>query len=247
MLKSIKLFFIIISIASNIDALPLKKVPSAKQAKKTPVKVLDINIAINSLQKQYNNAKSATFSFSQKYSHPIFSNNNESFGIVYYKQHNMKWHYQKPQNGEKILIIKNNKFILYRISDKIIYEHDCFSQDTLSASIEFLWGKGNIRQSFNISLNQDKALNQNLIWLTLIPKEKHPAVKSIYLGLNKQSFTVEESIVIDPNDGKNHFKFSNFILNALVPDKTFDFVPPKNIKIEKMPNVNCKENPVKKT
>lgn len=217
------------------------KIP-VKNPPKQVAKKINIDEAIIALQKTYNNANSSTFSFRQKYTHPVFPINEDSLGQVFFKRGNMKWVYEKPR--KKSIIVKGNKLIIFIEEDKIAYENDCFQEDTLSASIKFLMGKGNIKESFHIKLHEDKSLNQNLLWLAHTPKEKQSAIKMLYFGLNKLNYQVMESLVVDQNDGKNHFSFTNLKINPEVLDSTFDFNPPKGTKIEKMPGQSCENSKV---
>lgn len=218
---------------TTIPRAPTK--PKTTQAKKKE----ELDKLVDAIQKHYNSTKSASFSFEQNYKHPFMAMNESSKGKVYFKAKNMLWRYTEPADRQKEFYIAGKKFTYYLIPDALAYTHDCFDQDTLSASITFLWGKGKLRESFTITPYAQTPPNPALSWLTLVPKEKNAPVKSISLGAESKTGVVKESIVVDQSDGINHFKFYNFELNKAIPDKIFVFVPPSKVRVQPMPNVQC--------
>jgi outer membrane lipoprotein-sorting protein len=213
--------------------------------------VKDINKIIDAIQKQYNSTHSASFEFKQSYKHPFLAATEESEGSVFYKRigGKMVWSYTKPDNKQKKFFINGKKLTYYSVPDNVAYEHNCYDQDTLSASVAFLLGRGNLKASFDISAFLGDLPNPSLTWLTLVPKENNSPVKKLYLGVNQRS-TVIESIVEDPSSGKNHFKFLNFKTNPFPPisSSVFEFHPPKDkrVLIQSMPNVQCPKEVTKK-
>lgn len=210
-------------------------------AAKKPNAVETLALAI---QKQYNNTKSATFDFEQSYKHPFLNIAESSKGHVSYIQASgkMVWSYLEPKDKQKKFFIDGKKFTYYSVSDKTAFTHDCYDKDTLSASVAFLLGKGDLKQSFTLEALQGASPNKALSWLVLNPKEKDAPIKKIFLGVNKAS-KVEESIVEDPSGGKNHFKFIKFVTNPTIDQKTFIFTPPKGVMVQKMPHVSCPAPP----
>lgn len=214
-----------------------------KEAPKSPaVKplVFDLAKTIDEVQKKYNQTTSARFNFSQTYQHPFLPVNETSEGEVLFKKQKMVWLYQKPTDKVKSFYINEKRFTYFQPRDKIAFTHDCFDKDTLSASIAFLWGQGKIKESFNTTKMANPPTT-TLRWVTLIPKEKHPQVQNIHLGIALDQPLVKESIVIDATNGRNHFVFSNTQINIEISDQSFVFTPPpgENITILPMPNVTC--------
>lgn len=191
------------------------------------------------IQSQYSKTTSATFSFEQSYKHPFLAAVNESSkGKVFFKPQHMLWRYTEPADRKKEFYLVGKNLTYYLAGDKLAYVNKCFEQDTLVASITFLWGKGKLKESFTIEPFVGKVPNEKLTWLRLIPKEKDPPAKSVSLGVNAKGVVMESSVV-DQSDGVNHFKFSDFVINKDIPNKIFDFVPPAGVLVQPMPNVQC--------
>lgn len=221
-----------------------KPAASAKQAPEATKPASAGNATVNSLvdaiQRQYNSIRSSTFDFEQSYKHPFMNVTETSKGTVAYQKlgGKMVWSYLEPKERQKKFYVNGNKLTYYSASDKIAYTHDCYDRDTLSASVAFLLGSGNLKASFVISPSDGENLNQALTWLTLVPNEKDAPVKRILLGVNKEA-KVMESVVEDPTGGKNHFKFHNFKVNPKIASSVFVFVAPEGVTVQPMPNVTC--------
>ncbi len=199
---------------------------------------------ITDIQKKYASNKSAKFSFEQTYKSPFLPSLDISKGEVFYKEKNMLWRYDEPKNRQKAFYIAGSKFTYHMISDKIAYTHDCFEQDALSISISFLWGKGNLKNSFVIKKLLTDIPNKDLRWLLLEPKDKNLNIESVALGIDAKEALVKESLVTDKSKGKNHFKFNNLVTNIDLKDDIFIFKPIPGIKVEAMPNVVCPPKPI---
>lgn len=230
---------------------PEPATPSAKpeaNQQAVPTTAVDVAKLTDAIQRQYNTLRSSTFEFEQSYKHPFMNVTETSKGNVAYQKlgGKMVWSYLEPKERQKKFFIIGNKFTYYSASDKIAYTHDCYDRDTLSASVAFLLGSGNLKTSFSISLMDGEQFNKALTWLTLVPKEKDAPVKRIFLGVNKEA-KVMESVVEDPTGGKNHFKFINFKTNPKIAASVFVFVPPAGVTVQPMPNVQCppKQPPAK--
>ncbi|MCA9508705.1 MAG: outer membrane lipoprotein carrier protein LolA [Myxococcales bacterium] len=219
------------------QASALKPTPNSRPTTAQLMQLADI------IQKQYNKTKSARFDFEQNYKSPYLPITETSKGQVFFKARNMLWRYNEPASRKKEFYIEGKKFTYHLVNDKQAFTHDCFEQDTLSASISFLWGQGNLKNSFEIKEFQGAVNDQKLKWLTLIPKEKNAPIKSVSLGVDQKTGTVVESIVTDLSNGTNSFRFSNFQINLNIADKTFHFVAAPGVKVQAMPNVECAPPP----
>jgi outer membrane lipoprotein carrier protein len=234
----------------NLHATPKTVAKAKPKAPKISAAQSEADKLADTIQKHYNNTRSATFAFLQSYKNPLLPTNESSKGRVFFKANNMLWRYLEPADRQKEFYISGKKFTYHLVNDRIVYTHDCFDEDTLSASITFLLGKGKLKESFTITPYTGQKSNNTLGWLTLTPKEKNAPVKSISLGADKTTGMVKESLVIDQSNGVNHFVFSDFVVNKPIPDKTFIFQAPPGVKIQSMPNMQCpntdKANAVKK-
>lgn len=215
---------------------PKKEEAASESAKKQQA---DLSKLADAIQKQYNQTKSATFKFEQTYHHPFLASQESSKGEVSYNKStgSMMWNYLEPKSKQKKFFINRNKFTFYSISDKIAYTHDCYDKDTLSASVTFLLGTGNLKNSFTIAPFEGDPKSA-LTWISLTPKEANAPVKKISLGATSDGRVIE-SIVEDPSGGKNHFKFIDFKANPKIAESVFIFKAPPDVIVQPMPNISC--------
>jgi outer membrane lipoprotein-sorting protein len=224
-------------------ASPVVKSPQTMAAEKErALAIKEALLIADKVQAQYNRTTSAEMPFTQNYKHPFLPLNESSSGIVFYSSGNMLWRYLEPANRKKEFYIEGKEVTYYPHGEKNAYSNKCFDKSTLPASITFLWGKGKIKESFNVLPYQGSISNPLHKGITLIAKEANPAVKSISLIVQASNGQVMESIVTDQSDGVNHFIFSNIKTNPKLDPKIFRFVPPAGVTIVPMPNVDCPAN-----
>lgn len=224
---------------------PTPKQKDSKANSKAPAQkpkgkpAFNLDNVVAAVQKHYNNIKAASFDFEQTYKHAFLAVTETSKGKVSYQRAGgkMVWNYLEPADKQKSFYVDGSKITYYSARDKIAYTHDCYEKDTLSASLAFLMGTGNLKEAFTILRTVD-APNPNLMWLTLLPKETSPQVKKLYLGVVADG-KVLESLVEDQSGGKNHYKFINFKMYNSIDNKVFTFVPPEGITVQPMPKVDC--------
>lgn len=213
-----------------------RETPKPTLPKAVPLKTVvpSVNDVVNLVQKHYDGIKSAHLTFEQTYTHPVLPEQ-KSKGEIFFKPNKMLWSYDHPP---KKFYINGSSFTYYRPTDKMAYTHGCFEQDTMTASIAFMGGKGKLSNSFTVTKIADGTLNKTLTWLALAPKEKNAPAKSIWLGVNA-SGEVVESIVFDVTNGKNHFRFIKRETNKPLADNIFVFTKKQGESVEPMPNVVC--------
>ena len=214
-----------------------------KVVKKPAIVKLDVEKILVELQKYYTSVTSAQFNFEQTYKTPFLPTLETSKGQVFYKEQKIFWRYDEPKNRQKAFYINGSKMVYHMITDKIAYTNDCFEQDTLSLAISFLWGKGNLKNSFLVKESTDNP-NKDFRWLLLIPKDKNLNIESVSLGIMAKEAKVVESIVLDKAKGRNHFKFSSFLMNPkTLKDDIFVFKPSVGLKVQAMPGITCTKAP----
>ena len=87
-----------------------------------------------------------------------------------------------------------------------------FKADQLSASVSFLFGKGNIESEFTVHPADRNDVAQGTAML-LLPKREDPRLSKIYFVVDPVSAAVRESIVVDPSGNENRFDFTHIKAN----------------------------------
>ncbi len=154
-------------------------------------------------------------------------------GIVYMKKGGkIRWEYKKPKEQ---LIVSNGKTLwFYMPSDKQVIIGSFAKSFKFKPTQTFLTGMGKILKDFNVKLGNGKEFThaKNIYVLSLTPKKNYGGAPSkILLGVNKKSFLITKSTVIDKFGNRTEIDFSNIKLNTPMPDKLFTFIPPKGVEI----------------
>ena len=93
-------------------------------------------------------------------------------------------------------------------------------------------GEGKIQDEYRVrALDAKKFKYDKGIVLGLTPKDKKSPYKRIELYLDKSTFRVVRSVVVDRQNNRNRLDFSNPKLNSNLPASAFQFTPPPGVPV----------------
>ncbi len=192
----------------------------------------EVRQAVEKMQKFYEDTRDFDANFKQTYKYKTFARKTKASGRVRFMKSgaSMRWDYEKP--NEKVFVIAGEKVYAYdKEAQQLTISR--LNSDRLSASITFLWGQGKLTHEFIIqkSTRQD---DQNRFTLELTPKTNDPRFQKIYFVLDPNSYSVRESLVIDPDGSENHMLFSEIKTDTGLSRADFRINPPKGTNIIRM-------------
>jgi outer membrane lipoprotein carrier protein len=146
-------------------------------------------------------------------------------GNVYYSRPGkMRWDYLQP---EKVYYISDGELLWsYEVQTKQAIKMGVKDSE-LYDSLKFLFGQGDLRGSFDISLGAKK---DTLTALVLVPKSGQHNYKSLTLWV-KESGEVARTELVDPLDNVSAITFTGTTYAPLKPEG-FHFKPPKGATIQ---------------
>mgnify|MGYP001199124416 CR=1 FL=1 len=198
-----------------------------------------LTAVLDGLQKTYENTSTFDAQFEQAYTYALLKKNNKSSGRVsFQKPGQMRWDYNKPE--VKSFIISEDSLWIHQPGDHLAMVNRCFKQDGLTTSISFLWGAGNLRETFHVSFFKGQFGKKGDHNLLLIPKETNTIFAKLILVVHPKNFSVKQSVLIDHQGNINRFTFRNTKANELFLDDHFSFRPPSGTHVSPMPGT-CKE------
>jgi outer membrane lipoprotein carrier protein len=196
-----------------------------------PVAPVNTDQAIQRTQAFYVKAQDLSASFVQTYKNQAFHQTLTSDGRLVWKKPGMiRFDYEKPE--AKFFVVKHDRIVSYSPGAQQAVT-GAFHADKLSASVSFLFGKGDLATEFNVK-KADRADLSPGVALLLTPKKEDPRFERLYLVLDAQSYEVRESIVVDGSGNENRFVFSDVKVNTAVPDTAFDYKLPEGTQVLKM-------------
>lgn len=153
-----------------------------------------------------------------------------SKGRVFIKKPGMmRWEYEEP---EKQIIVSDGKVIwLYVPADKQVMMSNAGNAGDSHALNIFLSGSGRLRDTFKIEFEPETADSHDQYLLRLIPKKSQPGMTRLVIGVNKEDFKIETSIVHDIYGNQTTVNFSNIDINKGLSEDLFHFDVPKGVRI----------------
>jgi len=138
----------------------------------------------------------------------------------------MRWDYKQP---ERVYYISNGQVLWsYEVSTKQALKMP-IKDSELYDSLKFLFGQGDLRESFNASWAGEK---DGLIGIQLIPKSGQQNYRSLTLWTKEGRWEIVRSELVDPMENVSHITFSNVNYAEKLKTKAFEFTPPKGAIIQ---------------
>src|SRR5262249_31771286 len=145
-----------------------------------------------------------------------FGKTQKSDGKVWVKKPGkMRWDYyeKKKKNGKDVIettktFISNGTY-LYVIEhqNKQVTEKN-LQKNMLPVAVTFLYGKGDLKKDFTAQIDTSgKYGSKDDIVLALTPKAQTTQYKTLYLVVDKNNYRVKESVIVDPSNNVNDFRF----------------------------------------
>ncbi len=215
--------------AATAAPAPAAKVDDRSEATSQPEMAPEIARAVEAMQRFYEQTVRFEAEFEQTYSYTTFARKTKSSGRVRFLKSgaSMRWDYDKP--NEKSFVVAAEKFFVYDREAKqiIVAEMD---SDRVSASLSFLWGQGKLDKEFFIRKSTRGDLKDGIA-LELTPKVRDPRFQKVYFLINSEDYSVEETLVIDPDGSENHVRFKNVRTNGKFGREAFLLEPPEDVQV----------------
>jgi len=147
-------------------------------------------------------------------------------GKVFFKRPGMmRWDYTSP---EKVYYISDGEVLWsYQPEDKLAYKMRV-KESELYQALKFLFGQGELRKDFNVSLGEQR---EGKIQLVLHPKVAQSNYKKIHLFVDQKTFDIKTTELVDPLDNVSRVTFDKVTYEELNP-KAFSFKPPAGVRVE---------------
>ena len=194
----------------------------------------DVSELVTRVQSRYDSQDDISADFTQTYLDSLRGTTREESGKLWAKQDGrVRWTYLLPLRKDFVYTGKTAYF--YEPESAQVTVFDDFKQSQLSQALRFLWGQGDLRESFEISActTECKRGEADQTVLILWPKTPIPTVDKILLVVNQKQAAVARSVVIDPLGNETKYVISNFEKAKSLDERLFDFQVPDGVSILK--------------
>lgn len=181
------------------------------------------------IQEFYDRTTDFQADFTQVSRNRLYGEERRSGRVIFRKPGRMRWNYAAPHND--IIVSDGSTLWAYQADERQAVQQT-LTQSQLPTAIAFLAGTGRITDSFTFRLldaNQFRFPNGYV--LELRPTTPQPTYERIVFYVDRASFQVVRTAVIDAQGNQNRFDFANPQVNLNVPETTFRWTPPVGTSI----------------
>jgi len=184
------------------------------------------------LQQKYDRIRDFSASFIQSYTGGVLKKKlGEERGTLWVKKPGkMRWDYKTPD--EKQLVSDGIKTYFYIPEDKQVYVASLPTDDSVSARILFLAGKGNLVRDFTPSLVASPAgAPSGSKTLKLVPRAAQADFEWLMLFIEPGTLALRGLASTDAQGGTSTFVFNNVKENIGISEKLFEFKMPRGVEL----------------
>ncbi|MDO5536817.1 MAG: outer-membrane lipoprotein carrier protein LolA [Desulfovibrionaceae bacterium] len=149
-------------------------------------------------------------------------------GTLYFKKPLfISWETKKP--AAENLIINDREIWDYIVDEGVAYRYPRELVNDSRSLIQVVTGQALFSQDFDLA---GTGTEGRLTVLTLYPKDPVPTLVEARLYVDPEKGYIQRAVITDFYGNENDVRFTSFIPDARIPDKTFRFTPPKGVDVE---------------
>ena len=195
-----------------------------------------VETLVAKVQNFYDRLRDFEAKFAQEYTRTALSRTSEQSGTLTVKKGGkVHWAYEEPVH--KLYVADGRTLWIYEPEEQQVIVDRSFSTDQLGASLSFLWGEGQLTESFRITRADPSAHSfpAQSAALKLVPKTDR-TYRSLVLRIDTKTGRVEETVLYETSGNTNRFRFLEPKVNRGVADARFEFVPPAGVDVIDRPS-----------
>jgi len=184
------------------------------------------------IQKRYERTSDFEAQFVQEYVGKVMQRIQKGEGKVYFKKKGMMfWDYRTP---DQKLISNGQTLWYYQPEENQVFVSDISKILQEKTPLAFLAGEGNLTRDFNlVNFNEALSAREENYVVELAPKEPNATLSKLILTVDKKSYAVIQTDVIDELGNITRTRFLNIKTNVSLQDSFFQFTIPPGTEIIK--------------
>ncbi len=200
----------------------------AQQAQATP----DVATAVANVQGFYNRTQTFSADFTQQYLAKAYNTTKTSSGhVIFSKPGKMDWEYSDPKDNR--IVSDGTKLRVYEAAQKQMYEQTV-DQSQYPAALSFLTGTGSLSSNFDFQVLPGAQLQYTGGYVLVgTPKTATPAYTKVLFYVDQGTSQVLRVLILDGQQNRNRFDFTNAQVNTNIDAAKFTFTPPAGTSIVK--------------
>ena len=194
----------------------------------------DVSKLVERVQSTYDSKTDISAGFTQTYVDSLRGSKREETGRLWAKSDGrVRWTYVKPVR--KDFVYNGQVAYFYEPESAQVTVFEDFQQSQVSQALRFLWGQGDLRESFEIQACtvECRRASEGETVLVLWTKTPIATVDKILLVVRQSTATVVRSVVLDPLGNETTYMLSDFDKTKVLDERLFDFKIPEGVSVLK--------------
>jgi outer membrane lipoprotein carrier protein len=186
---------------------------------------------LDKVQKVYKSAGDLEASFSQSFTGGLRRRTTVESGVLWAKSDGrVRWEYNEPV--AKYFIYDGKAAYFYEPTHSQVTIFDDFGQSDLAKALAFLLGRGKLLKDFDVENCSEycRFATEHEIAIRLIPKKTMGNLETVILVVNKKTYRVSMSAMVDSLGYETAYRFKNVKFKAKLDAKRFDFKTPPGVQ-----------------
>lgn len=190
-------------------------------------------VVLNEIQNRYEKTNDFEAHFIQEYIGKGIRQTNRGDGKVYFKKKGMmRWDYTSPNQK---LISDGRTLWYYQPEEKQVLLSDISKALQDKTPLAFLAGEGKLARDFDIlNLNESVSQKEDHYIIELSPKEPLATLAKLALTVDKKTYIILQTDVIDGLGNVTRTRFIDIKTNVGLSNSFFQFTIPPGTEIIKM-------------
>jgi outer membrane lipoprotein carrier protein len=195
---------------------------------------------VERVQTRYESTLELEADFTQRATLKTLNETQVSSGKVYIrKPGNMRWDYLKPEL--QTILLKGDVLSVYTKEFNQLVEQPVTNLYRADTPTAFLAGQAKLEELFDVEVEPGSGEGQVVVWqLTLRPKKENPQLKELRLEVDKESYDINRSIIIDHFGNETDIRYINIQTNHGIAESVFALKLPSNVERVRPPSLPLK-------
>ncbi len=203
--------------------------PAPVVAPASPNGALTADQVAQRIQEFYDRTSDFQADFTQVSVNRLYGQEQRSGRVIFRKPGRMRWNYSAPHND---VIVSNGTTLWAYQADERQAIQQTLTQSQMPTALAFLTGVGRLSDSFTFRLLDATQFQYPSGYvLELRPTTPQPTYERIVFYVDRATFQVARTVVIDAQGNRNQFTFQHPQVNLNVPETTFNWSPPAGTSI----------------
>jgi outer membrane lipoprotein carrier protein len=188
---------------------------------------------LNEIQDRYEKTNDFEANFIQEYIGKVMKQLSRGEGKVYFKKKGMmRWDYTVPSQK---FISDGHTLWYYQPEEKQVLISDVSKVLKEKTPLAFLAGEGHLSRDFNLlNLNEPVSQKEDNYVIELAPKEPIATLAKLILTVDKKTYIVLQSDVLDGLGNVTRTRFIDIKINIGLSNSFFQFTVPPGTEVIKM-------------